>query len=81
MDTVQPRVFGWGWVTMGGMSRDEAASIAVIGTTVAVFAWYRTGMTGVQRWTNAFLALLVSVAVGAATTLVLRKWDPVWYRS
>jgi len=65
---------------MASLSRDEIASIAVIGITVAVFAWYRTSLTGIQRWTNASIALLMSVAVAAATTLVLKKWNPGWYR-
>ena len=47
---------------MDGFSRDETASIVIIGVTVAVFAWYRAGMTGIQRWTNATLAFLVSIA-------------------
>lgn len=65
---------------MVGLSGDEIASIAVIGTTVAGFAWYRTGLTGVQRWTNAIIALLVSVTVATTATLLLKKWDPRWYR-
>jgi cell division protein FtsW (lipid II flippase) len=66
---------------MAGLSRDESASIAVIGTTVAVFAWYQTDLTGIQRWTNVLIVLLVSVAVATATTFVLKKWNPSWYRS
>lgn len=66
---------------MAGLSRDEIASIAVIGVTVAVFAWYRTDLIGIQRWTNAIIALLVSIAVATATTFILKKWDPRWYRS
>lgn len=66
---------------MAGLSRDEIAAIAGIGITVAVFAWYRTGLTGMQRWTNAIIVLLVSVAVATATTFVLKKWNPRWYRS
>jgi hypothetical protein len=66
---------------MAGLSRDEIAAIAGIGITVAVFAWYRTGLTGIQRWTNAIIVLLVSVAVATATTFVLKKWNPGWYRS
>ena len=66
---------------MAGLSRTEIASIAVIGITVTVFAWYRPGLTGIQRWTNAIIVLLVSVAVATATTLVLKKWNPSWYRS
>jgi hypothetical protein len=65
---------------MAGLSRDESVSITVLGITVAVFAWYRTSMTGIQRWTNAIIALLVSVAVATATFYVLKNWNPVWYR-
>jgi uncharacterized membrane protein len=66
---------------LAGLSRDEVASIAVIGITVAVFAWFRTGLTGIQQWTNAIIVFLVSVAVATATTIVLKKWNPRWYRS
>ena len=66
---------------MADLSRDEIASIAVIGITVAAFAWYRTGLTGIQRWTNASIVFFVSVAVATATTLILQKWNPGWYRS
>lgn len=81
MDAIQPRILRWGTVIMAGLSRDEIVGIAVIGTTVAVFAWYRISLTGIQRWTNAIIVLLVSVAVATATTLVLKKWNPGWYRS
>ena len=81
MDGVQPRIFRWGTLIMASLSRDEVASIAVIGITVAVFAWYRTGLTGIHQWTNAIIVFLVSVAVATATTLVLKKWNPRWYRS
>lgn len=66
---------------IASLSRDEIASIAVIGVTVAVFAWYRTGLTGIQRWTNAIIALLVSIVVATVTTVILKKWNPRWYRS
>jgi len=66
---------------MAGLSRNEIASLTALGLTVAVFAWYRTDLTGIQRWTNATIALLVSVAVATATFHVLNAWDPVWYRS
>ena len=61
---------------MASLSRDRIAAIAGIGVTVAVFAWYRTGLTGIQRWTNAIIVLLVSVAVATATTLILQRWNP-----
>jgi hypothetical protein len=66
---------------MDGFSRDETASIVIIGVTVAVFAWYRAGMTGIQRWTNATLAFLVSIAFTTVVTAILKRWNPVWYRS
>jgi hypothetical protein len=66
---------------MAELSRDEIASIAVISITVAVFALYQTSSTGIQRWTNAIVALLVSVDMATVTTLVLKKWNPRWYRS
>ncbi|MFT4890047.1 MAG: hypothetical protein ACI9YT_000960 [Halobacteriales archaeon] len=66
---------------MVSLSRDEAVSIAVLAITVAVFAWYRTDLTGIQRWANATIALLVSLAVATATFYVLKKWDPIWYSS
>jgi hypothetical protein len=65
---------------MASLSRDETVSIAVIGITAAVFAWYRTDMTGTQRWTNTTIVLLVSVAIAAATFYLLKRWDPFWYR-
>jgi hypothetical protein len=80
MDAIQPRTIRWETVIMAGLSRDEVASIALIGITVAVFAWYRTGLTGIQRWTNVIIVLLVSVTVATATTFVLKKWNPRWYR-
>jgi len=66
---------------MTGLSRDETVSIVVIGITVAVFAWYRTGMTGIQQWTNATIAFFVSTAFATAGTTILKRWNPVWYRS
>jgi cell division protein FtsW (lipid II flippase) len=66
---------------MLGLSRDETVSIVIIGITVAVFAWYRVDMTGVQRWTNATIVFLVSIAVATAVTAILKRWNPVWYRS
>jgi hypothetical protein len=66
---------------MAGFSSDETVSITVLAITVAVFAWYRSDMTGISRWTNAIIALLVSLAVATATFYVLKKWDPFWYRS
>ncbi len=66
---------------MTGLSRDETVSIVVTGITVAVFAWYRTDMTGIQRWTNATIVLLVSIAFATAGTAILKRWNPVWYRS
>jgi hypothetical protein len=66
---------------LASLSRDEIASIAVIAITVAVFAWFRTDMTGVQRWTGTLVALLVSGAVATATTAVLKTLNPGWYRS
>lgn len=64
---------------MAGLSRDESVSIVVIAITVAVFAWYRSDMTGIQRVTTVTMALLVSVATATAVFLFLRRWDPVWY--
>ncbi|MFQ3295015.1 MAG: hypothetical protein ACI9PP_001942 [Halobacteriales archaeon] len=66
---------------MVSLSRDETVSIAVIGITVGVFAWYRTDMTGIQRWTNATIVLIVNLAIATATFYVLKRWDPFWYRS
>jgi len=66
---------------MDGLSRDETAGIVIIGVTVAVFAWYRAGMTGIQRWTNATIAFLASIAFATAVTAILKRWNPVWYRS
>jgi hypothetical protein len=56
---------------MTGVSRDETASVVIIGITVAVFAWYRTGMTGLHQWTNTAIAFLVGIAVAAAVTSIL----------
>lgn len=81
MDTIQPRIFRWGAVIVAGVSRDGIVSIAVISITVAVFAWYQTGLTEIQRWTNTTIVLLVSVLVATGTTIVLKKWNPRWYRS
>jgi hypothetical protein len=66
---------------MLGLSRDEIVSIVIIGITVAVFAWYQADMTGIQRWTNATTAFLVSIAFATAVTAILKRWNPVWYRS
>jgi divalent metal cation (Fe/Co/Zn/Cd) transporter len=66
---------------MVGFSRDETASVTILGITVAVLTWYRTDLTGIHRWTDATIALLVSVVVATATFYVLNTWDPVWYRS
>jgi hypothetical protein len=66
---------------MTGLSRDETASIVIIGITVAVFAWYRTGMTGIQQWTNTAIAFLMSVAFATAMNVILKRWNPSWYRS
>ena len=63
------------------LSRDEFMGIVVISITVAVFAWYQTNMTGIERWMNTTMVLLVSGAVATATSLVLKKWDPFWYSS
>jgi hypothetical protein len=63
------------------LSRDDIVSIVVIGITVAVFAWYQTNMTGIQRMTNAVIALLVSVGCATAVTVVLKKLNPIWYSS
>lgn len=64
---------------LADLSRDERVSIALISITVAVFAWYQSEMTGIQRWTNATIALVVSIAVATAVTLFLKRWDPFWY--
>jgi len=66
---------------MDGFSRDETASIVIIGVTVSVFTWYRAGMTGIQRRTNATIAFLVSIALATAVNAILKRWNPVWYRS
>jgi hypothetical protein len=66
---------------MTGFSTDETASIVIIGITVAVFAWYRTGMTGIQQWTNTAIAFLVSIVFATAMTAILKRWNPSWYRS
>lgn len=66
---------------MAGFSRDETVSLTVLAITVAVFAWYRSDMTGISRWTNAIIALLVSVTIATATLYVLKRWNPIWYRS
>lgn len=63
------------------LSGDEVVSIAMIGITVAVFAWYQTNMTGLQRLTNAVLALVVSLGCGTAVSVVLKKLNPDWYSS
>jgi hypothetical protein len=66
---------------MAGFSRDETVSLTVLAITVAVFAWYRSDMTGISRWTNAIIALFVSVTIATATLYVLKRWNPIWYRS
>jgi hypothetical protein len=66
---------------MDEFSRDETVSIVIIGVTVAVFAWYRAGMTGIQRWSNVTIAFLVSTVFATAVTAILKRWNPVWYRS
>ena len=63
------------------LSRDEFIGIVVISITVAVLAWYQTDMTGIQRWANTTMVLLVSGGVATATSLVLKKWNPSWYSS
>jgi len=66
---------------MTGLARDETTSVVIIGITVAVFAWYRTSMTGIQQWTNTAIAFLVSIAFATAVTVILKRWNPGWYRS
>jgi hypothetical protein len=66
---------------MDEFSRDETASILIIGVTVAVFAWYWAGMTGIQRRTNATIAFFVSIALATAVTTILKRWNPVWSQS
>jgi len=66
---------------MRNLSRDELVSITVIGITAAVLAWYQTNLTGVQRLTTAVLTLLVSMSCATAVTVVLKRWNPHWYRS
>lgn len=66
---------------MAGFSRDETVSLTVLAITVAVFAWYRSDMTGISRLTNAIIALFVSVTIATATLYVLKRWNPIWYRS
>jgi hypothetical protein len=66
---------------MTGLSRDETVSIVFIGVTVAIFAWYQTGVTGIQRWVSTTIAFLVSIAVATSLTTLLKRWDPIWYRS
>lgn len=63
------------------LSRDELTGIAVIATTVAVLSWYQADMTGGQRWTTAAIAFLASIVTATAVTVLLRTWDPAWYRS
>jgi len=63
------------------LSRDEIVSITIIGITVAVFAWYRTNMTGIQRLSNSIIVLLVSIGCATAVTVVLKEWNPTWYSS
>jgi threonine/homoserine efflux transporter RhtA len=63
------------------LSRNEIVSIIIIGITVAVLAWYRTDMTGIQRLTNSIIGLLVSISCATAVTVVLKKLNPTWYSS
>jgi hypothetical protein len=66
---------------MTGFSRDERTSIVLIATVTAVFAWYRTDLTGAQAWTSTASAFLVSLVVATATFAALRRWQPGWYSS
>jgi len=52
---------------MSRLSRDESLSIAIVGITVGVLAWYRTDLVGIQRWIGAAIGLAVSLAVATAT--------------
>ncbi|TSD15824.1 hypothetical protein DP107_01180 [Haloglomus irregulare] len=63
------------------LSGDEIVSIAVIGITVAVLAWYQTNMTGIRRLTDAVIVLLVSIGCATAVTVVLKGLNPTWYSS
>ncbi|PSQ57010.1 MAG: hypothetical protein BRD23_09035 [Halobacteriales archaeon SW_9_67_25] len=66
---------------MATLHREEVTSIVVVGTILAVFAWYGSEMSGIQRLTNSVIVSLVGIASATAGFYVLNRWNPGWYRS
>lgn len=62
-------------------SPEETASVATIATVLCVFAWYQTQLTGIQRWTNVVVVLLVGAVSATVGLVALKRLDPAWYSS
>ena len=63
------------------LHREEITTIVVVGVLLAVFAWYSSEMSGIQRMINSIIVLFVGSGSTVAGFYMLKRWNPRWYRS